>query len=172
MANGTKKRAHEEYEKAAKLYNDAVSRASNARKFNPDNNPNIRSTGDLSSGQLKGREPALPNPNNQNKNQNQNHIPEQDPKTEAEPVKTCAPSARFQKPSLEEIKLQASKIGLIDSEAEKFFNYYESNGWRVGRNPMKSWVSALANWKKNWHSGVFQPTRAREVKPDYTKGKF
>ena len=52
-------------------------------------------------------------------------------------------------PTLDEVKLQAAKIGLPDNEAEKFFHYYESNGWRVGRNPMRSWSAALTNWKLN-----------------------
>jgi DNA-binding Lrp family transcriptional regulator len=56
----------------------------------------------------------------------------------------------FVKPSMDELKLNAAKIGLPESEAEKFFHYYESNGWRVGRNPMKSWQSAMINWRKNY----------------------
>ncbi len=36
-----------------------------------------------------------------------------------------------------------------DSEAEGFYNYYESNGWRVGKNPMKDWKAAARNWMKN-----------------------
>ena len=60
------------------------------------------------------------------------------------------PSApKFVKPSLEAIQLQAAKIGLAPIEADKFFNHYEANGWRVGRNPMKSWTHAMANWKAN-----------------------
>lgn len=35
------------------------------------------------------------------------------------------------------------------SEAEKFFNYYEANGWRVGKNKMKSWRGAASNWLLN-----------------------
>jgi len=31
-------------------------------------------------------------------------------------------------------------------EAEKFFNYYESNGWKVGKNKMKKWKSAASGW--------------------------
>ena len=31
-------------------------------------------------------------------------------------------------------------------EAEKFFNYYESNGWRVGSNKMKDWQAAARGW--------------------------
>lgn len=60
------------------------------------------------------------------------------------------PITRPKNPTLDEIKLQCAKIGLPDSEAEKFFNYYQANGWRVGKNPMKSWTHALANWKLNF----------------------
>lgn len=34
-------------------------------------------------------------------------------------------------------------------EAESFFNYYESNGWKVGKNPMKNWKASAQNWIKN-----------------------
>jgi hypothetical protein len=59
---------------------------------------------------------------------------------------TCA---RFEPPSLENVQTEAARIGLPAIEAEKFFNYYGSNGWRVGRNPMRSWPRAMANWKLN-----------------------
>lgn len=33
------------------------------------------------------------------------------------------------------------------SEAEKFYNYYASNGWRIGgKTPMKDWRAAARNW--------------------------
>ena len=65
----------------------------------------------------------------------------------------------FKKPSLEEIKLDFSKRGLPMSEAERFFNYYDSNGWRVGKNPMKSWIGAAANWKKNYDERRFSSSQ-------------
>ena len=35
-------------------------------------------------------------------------------------------------------------------EAEKFFNYFESNGWKVGgKTPMKNWHAAARNWILN-----------------------
>jgi len=34
-------------------------------------------------------------------------------------------------------------------EAERFFNYYQSNGWKVGKNKMKCWKSAVRNWLLN-----------------------
>lgn len=61
------------------------------------------------------------------------------------PIKKC-----FLKPEMPELSLQGQKIGLPTTEIDKFFNYYESNGWRVGKNPMKSWKSAMQNWKINY----------------------
>lgn len=31
---------------------------------------------------------------------------------------------------------------------EAFFAYYESNGWKVGRNPMKDWRAAVRTWEQ------------------------
>ena len=53
-------------------------------------------------------------------------------------------------PTLEEVELAASKIGLPAVEAQKFFNYYSSNGWKVGRNRMVSFPHAMNNWKLIW----------------------
>ena len=59
---------------------------------------------------------------------------------------------RFKIPTDEELNLHSQKIGLPSSEVQRFRNYYESNGWRVGKNPMKSWTHALTNWKLNWET--------------------
>lgn len=58
----------------------------------------------------------------------------------------------FAKPSIDEAKVKALEMGLPEFQAEKFWNYYESNGWRVGRNPMKNWKAAMVNWKKTYES--------------------
>lgn len=57
---------------------------------------------------------------------------------------------RFVPPTSEELGLQAAKIGLPEREAEKFFNHFDSKGWKVGKTTMQRWKSALANWKLNW----------------------
>ncbi len=53
-------------------------------------------------------------------------------------------------PTIEECKLAGAKAGLPDSEAVKFFNYYESKGWMVGKTPMISVPHAMANWKSKY----------------------
>ena len=60
---------------------------------------------------------------------------------------------KFEKPTLEQVYEYAmEKHGLTDSQASqfanKFWNFYESKGWLVGKSPMKSWQSAVAGtWK-------------------------
>ena len=56
------------------------------------------------------------------------------------------PRVRFQKPTVEELTAEAIKIGLPLPEVDKFLNYYESNGWKVGKNSMKSWPAAMKGW--------------------------
>lgn len=55
---------------------------------------------------------------------------------------------RFIKPTIEEIKEEMLEQKMSD-ESERFYNYYESNGWMVGRNKMKNWRAAIVTWKKN-----------------------
>lgn len=56
-------------------------------------------------------------------------------------------SKRFAPPSIEEILSHLTEKGYpYKIEAEKFWNYYESNGWKVGKNKMKNWKSAATGW--------------------------
>lgn len=34
-------------------------------------------------------------------------------------------------------------------DPEKWMNYYQSNGWKVGKNSMKDWKAAVRTWEKN-----------------------
>ena len=66
-------------------------------------------------------------------------------------LKGClVPFSNFQPPTREELNLEASKIGLPYVEVDKFVNFYESKGWMVGKNKMKSWRGALAGWRTRW----------------------
>lgn len=55
---------------------------------------------------------------------------------------------RFVKPTVDEIRDYIQEKGYT-FDAEAFFAYYESNGWKVGRNPMKNWRMACTTWSKN-----------------------
>lgn len=55
----------------------------------------------------------------------------------------------FNKPTIEDIKLEMmNKWDEKNAtyQANRFYDYYESNGWFVGKNKMKSWRHAVSGW--------------------------
>jgi uncharacterized protein YdaU (DUF1376 family) len=58
-----------------------------------------------------------------------------------EKVKT---KGRFSPPSIQDCYEYCSN----QKESNKFWNHYESNGWRVGKNKMANWKASLTNWIK------------------------
>jgi len=66
---------------------------------------------------------------------------------------------RFVKPTMDALLKYFYEINMPNAklEAEKFYDHYEANGWRVGKNPMKSWQGAARNWKRNIESKTFTP---------------
>ena len=52
---------------------------------------------------------------------------------------------RFVPPSVEEIKKYCHEKNKV-VDPEQFWNFYESKGWFVGKNKMKSWHHAIALW--------------------------
>jgi hypothetical protein len=56
----------------------------------------------------------------------------------------------MQPPELEKVIPFFRMEGFSEIEARKFFNHFESNGWRVGgKSPMKNWHAAARNWMLN-----------------------
>lgn len=55
---------------------------------------------------------------------------------------------KFAKPTLEEIKQYCTERN-NEVVAERFLDYYQSNGWKVGRNSMKDWKATVRTWEKN-----------------------
>lgn len=54
--------------------------------------------------------------------------------------------SNFQKPTLEELESYAKEIK-ANFSVNQFFDYYESNGWKVGKNAMKNWKATMRMWK-------------------------
>lgn len=72
-------------------------------------------------------------------------------------------AARFRAPSLEEVQdYCAERRNGID--ARRFIDYYESIGWKVGKNPMKDWKAAIRGWERN---GVSNVKNAEAPPPSY-----
>ena len=56
--------------------------------------------------------------------------------------------SRFVKPKVEEIESYCKERN-NSVDAQQFFDYYESKGWKVGKSPMKDWKSAVRTWERN-----------------------
>lgn len=97
--------------------------------------------------QSTSNQPAI-NHKQEYKNNKNNRIKEDDIKSTTDVVPKDEPSKkRFVKPTIEEIQAYCTERGNGIS-AERFFAYYEANGWRVGRNPMKDWRAAVRTWEQ------------------------
>ena len=57
-------------------------------------------------------------------------------------------TTRFVKPTLDELREYMESIGMNDV-SHKFFDFYESKGWMIGKNKMRDWKSAVRTWKPN-----------------------
>ena len=64
--------------------------------------------------------------------------------------------ARFQKPTIEQLKEYMSEQGMNDI-AENWLNHYEANGWMVGKNKMKDWKASVRTWKTNQKNNSATP---------------
>lgn len=65
---------------------------------------------------------------------------------------------RFTKPTLEQVKQYCIERN-NNVDCDRFVNYYESNGWKVGKSPMKDWKAAVRNWER---SSFNQPAQSNE----------
>lgn len=96
-------------------------------------------------------------PNNLSNNSNNNL-----PKKDSVPDKPATRS-RFVKPTLEEITAYCKERG-NSVNPQRFLDYYNSNGWKVGRNPMKDWKAAVRTWESR---GDTERSQAKTVTTDY-----
>lgn len=67
--------------------------------------------------------------------------------TPADARPTSPDRTPMKRPTLEEVQAYVTEKG-YSVDAESFIAFYESNGWKVGKNPMKSWRAALVTWQK------------------------
>ena len=89
------------------------------------------------------------------------------PELTKELTNTLSKGKRFAPPTLEDVEqYTATRPKPIDSE--RFIDYYTSNGWKVGRNSMKCWKSAVRNWEKTdkGKSNSSTSTRSRSLEQD------
>lgn len=74
---------------------------------------------------------------------------EQEQEQEAETPKGKA--KRFTKPTLADIQAYCIERN-NNVDPEHFYDYYEANGWKVGKNSMKDWKASVRTWERNGYS--------------------
>ena len=81
-----------------------------------------------------------------------------------------APKAHIyiQPPSLEEIRSYCQERG-NQVDPEYFYHYYQSNGWRVGKNPMRDWKAAVCAWESNGMAEKMAPAKEPSVGDNFKK---
>ena len=78
--------------------------------------------------------------------------------------KAAAPTrARFVKPSVEEVAAYCREKG-YGIDAQRFVDYYDSNGWKVGKNPMQDWRATVRSWARRDGKDT-QPAAVWAAKP-------
>ena len=66
---------------------------------------------------------------------------------EKEKEKEGKPKRSFVPPSVEDVENYCREKGYRTVNAMAFVSFYESKGWKVGKDKMSSWKSAVAGWE-------------------------
>jgi len=67
--------------------------------------------------------------------------------TKPKETQTTTHRTHFVKPSLDEIKAYCTERN-NGIDAQSFFDFYESKGWKVGSTPMKDWRACIRTWER------------------------
>jgi len=105
-------------------------------------------------------EPIPDNYTNINTNKGNIYIEDTKPKT-----------SRFIPPTVEEVSDYCSERN-NNIDAQKFVDYYSSNGWKVGKNPMKDWKACVRTWERNdYGKPIGQTSKPQEFVNPFTELK-
>lgn len=79
-------------------------------------------------------------------------------------IEATAPSSkRFIKPTLEEIKAYCDERNNSISP-NMFYDFYESKGWKVGKEGMKDWKSAIRTWEQRENNNKSKPAGSIDLR--------
>ena len=71
---------------------------------------------------------------------------------------------RFTPPTIDEVQAYCQERK-NNVDAERFIDYYTSNGWKVGKNPMKDWKAAVRTWERQGWAGYGYRGPAKQQNP-------
>ena len=90
-----------------------------------------------------------------------NQEQEQEQEQEREP-QAATHSKRFIKPTIEEVSGYCKERG-NNIKPDRFIDYYESIGWKVGDHSMKDWKATVRTWEKNDKAKTTAPPPKKSV---------
>ena len=81
-------------------------------------------------------------------------------------------SSRFTPPTLDEVRNYCKeRNNTVD--CERWYDFYESKGWMIGKNKMKDWKAAVRTWEKKSKDQSQKPTNQNKFnnfpQRDYTE---
>ncbi len=74
---------------------------------------------------------------------------------------TVTDTVKSKHPTLDEVKAYCDERG-NRVDPERFIDYYTSNGWKVGKNPMKDWKAAVRTWERSPYESPPKPIKPRD----------
>lgn len=74
-------------------------------------------------------------------------------------------ASRFTPPTLEDVQAYCRERN-NSVDAQRFIDYYTSNGWKVGKNSMKDWKAAVRTWER---SSARPATKQSGIMDDYNR---
>lgn len=74
--------------------------------------------------------------------------------------KTSTPTTKFVKPTEDEVRKYCEEQGYGNVNPADFIDYYESNGWMIGKAKMKDWKRTVNRWHRMHQkkSGAVEPS--------------
>lgn len=78
-------------------------------------------------------------------------------------------SNSFAPPTLDDVTAYCTERG-NGIDPQRFIDYYQSNGWKVGKNPMKDWKAAVRTWEQR-EAAPKKEDNDKEIRQQYENAR-
>lgn len=140
---------------------DRANEISEVRSRATDNRRNQKASNEIKTDQNESNINKNANNNNNKYNNKEDNNNKNDKKS----------NMRFAPPTREELTAYIAEKG-YKVDADRWLAYYESNGWKVGRNPMKDWKAAVRTWASNGFDKPAKPAAKVVSGQDYQQRDY
>jgi len=71
---------------------------------------------------------------------------------------------RFTKPTIQELTSFCNEFAM-NIDPQQFIDYYDANGWKINKNPMKDWQATARNWHRRNADKITTTKKSNVVDP-------